>query len=76
MDLTIPERALTNPRRFVIEIAADGFNAYEQQPGGSFELIAASPKAVASSLQLWEENIAPAFVKVLKVVEGGGCSST
>ena len=63
MRLTIPERKLTGMRRFVLEFAADGFNAYRQLPDRSFELFAASPKAVGSGIEDWNNNVLCAVLK-------------
>ncbi|MGA2270339.1 MAG: hypothetical protein ABSH44_17845 [Bryobacteraceae bacterium] len=68
MRLTIPERKLTRPKRFVIEVAADGFNAYQQRPDKSFQLIAASPKAVTSDWRVWEDSVLPAVIKMVQAI--------
>ena len=69
MRLTIPDRKLTNPRRFVLEFAVDGFNAYEQQDDGTFELMAASPKAVGTDQTVWRNNCRDALQKTAGLIE-------
>jgi hypothetical protein len=69
MQLTIPERKLTNPQRFVLEIAADGFNAYKQGSDGEFTLISSSPKSVGSDIAVWNANVFHSVFKTALAIE-------
>jgi hypothetical protein len=44
--LRIPTRRLTNPARWVIEVAGDGVNVFRQLPNGAFDIVYATVKAV------------------------------
>jgi hypothetical protein len=69
MRLTIPERKLTNPKRFVIEVGTDGFNAYAQREDHWFELFAASVKAVQTDFGLFAaSSTMSTFIKVMETI--------
>lgn len=78
MRLTIPERKLTRPKRFVIELGTDGFNAYAQQPDGSFDLLAASVKAVQTDFELFAASESMSvFIRVMeRILDSNGQNKT
>ena len=63
MRTDIPKSNLTNPRRFLLEFSVDGECTYRQLPDGSWELIAASPKAVGTDRKIWLANTLEATLK-------------
>ena len=68
-DMRLPGRRLTNPKRFLIEVGADGFNAYALSPGGSFDLVAASVKAVQTDYELFAaSSTMSTFIKVMEII--------
>ena len=69
MSLTIPDRKLTNAKRFVIEIGTDGFNAYMQREDRGFELFAASIKATQTDFELFAASSSMStFIKVMETI--------